>query len=99
MRSIDVNCFINWSFALFLCEILLHETFDIDDTFGDIYELRNAWQKTKFPDKLIAFFASLFNIQKSTLIYYSMYLMQDEINNDMTTFLSDKHFPLRSLMN
>ena len=61
MRSIDAI----ENAALLPCEVLLQETFDIDDTFADTGVLRNAWQKTKFPDKLITFFTTLFNIKKS----------------------------------
>ena len=38
LRSIDVI----ENAALFLCEVLLQETFNIDNTFGDTDELRNA---------------------------------------------------------
>ena len=89
MRSIDV--FKN--VALFFREVHLEETFDIYDYFGDAKELRNAWQKTRIPDKLMTFVATLFNIKKSTFIYYSMELTQDESNIDMAIFSRDKDFP------
>ena len=39
-----------------------------------------------FLDKLMTLDATLFNIKKATLMYYSIQLMQDESNNDMTIF-------------
>lgn len=41
----------------------------------------------------MTFYAALFNIKKATLIYYSIQLMQDESNNDMTIFSDIEDFP------
>ena len=70
-------------------EVLLHQTFDIANKFDDAKEVRNAWEKTKFPYKLMTFFASLFQMKMYTLISFSMQLKQDESNNDRTIFSAE----------
>ena len=47
--------------------MLMKQSFHIDDKYCDADELSESWQKTLFPDEVMTFFSTFFNIKKSVL--------------------------------
>ena len=50
-----------------LRNVIMKQSFHIDDKYCDADELSESWQKTLFPDEVMTFFSSFFNIKKSVL--------------------------------
>ena len=48
--------------------VLLYVDFGLEDRFCDAQKLRESWSNTQIPDVLLAFFTSLFNINRTILM-------------------------------